>query len=85
MIKCILMKNGLILVSEIEEMGSELGEPDCKLINPYKLEKQSITGQYTLEPWMDFTSQKEFMIHSDSILTITDPKENIISLYTQVK
>jgi len=78
-VKCLLLKNNDILVSEIIEVGSELGEPDCKLLNPYKLTGNSNTP--FLEPWVTFTNQNEFMIHSDNILTIAEPTEKIAKLY----
>ena len=70
-IKCLLLKNDTVLVSEIIEVGSELGEPDCKLIDPYKLVRQG--DLYTLESWIDYSAQKEFMLHSDSCLLYTSP------------
>ena len=33
-IKLVVLTSKDILVSEIEEVGGEIGEPDCKLINP---------------------------------------------------
>ena len=81
-IKCLLLKNDIVLITEIVEVGSELGEPDCKLINPYKLQKQSDT--YVLEPWIDYTAQNEFMIHSDSILTLVDPTADLLSKYYEM-
>ena len=36
-IKCLLLKTDKVLITEIIEVGSELGEPDCKLINPFRL------------------------------------------------
>ena len=81
-VKCLLLKNDVILITEIAEVGSELGEPDCKLINTFKLIKTS--ESYTLEPWLDFSDQNEIMIHSDSILTIVDPKKDILSKYFEL-
>jgi hypothetical protein len=80
-IKCLLLKVDNVLITEIEEIGSDIGEPDCKLINPY---------QFTLEkkliPWpeLELTNQKEIMIHSDSILTIVDPTPEIIKEYLEL-
>jgi hypothetical protein len=82
-VKCLLLKVDTVLVTEIVEVGSELGEPDCKLINPYIL-KKGITDDYYLEPWLDFTDQNELMIHSDSILTIADPTAQIIEKYLEL-
>ena len=74
-IKCLLLKNDTVLITEIIEVGSELGEPDCKLINPFKVVDNR------LQPWLDFTDQTELMIHSDSILTIVDPTPELHSEY----
>ncbi len=78
-VKCLLFKNNIVLISEIVEVGSELGEPDCKLTKPFKLVEQS--DSFTLEPWITFSLQTEFMIHSDSILTIVDPTPDLLSKY----
>jgi len=83
MIKCLLLKDDLVLVTEIEEVGSDVGEPDCKLTNPYKI-KKNIDGDYEILDWIDFSDQKEIMIHSHNILTIVDPSENILKLYNEI-
>jgi len=75
MIKILLLKNNLVLVSRIEEVSTELGEPDCKLIEPYELK-----GDY-LEHWPSFSMQREMMIHSDSILTILEPDKTHLDKY----
>ena len=31
MIKILLLKNKTVLITEIEEVGADVGEPDCKL------------------------------------------------------
>ena len=80
-VKCLLLKNDLIVISEIVEVAGELGEPDCKLTNPFRMVKQKETDSYTLEPWLDFTNQNEIMIHSDSILTLVDPTPDLLSKY----
>ena len=83
MVKCLLLKVDTVLITEIIEVGSELGEPDCKLINPYVLKKGN-SNDYYLETWLDFTDQNELMIHSDSILTIADPTAKIIEKYLEL-
>lgn len=78
MTKLILLMNNQILVSQIEEVPSELGEPDCKLIEPFVLNEKD----ETLFPWLvGVSSQNTFMIHSDKILTITDPKPTLLEKY----
>jgi len=80
-VKCLLLKNDLIVISEISEVAGELGEPDCKLTNPFRMVKQKDTDSYTFETWLDFTNQNEIMIHSDSILTLVDPSTELLSKY----
>ena len=86
-IKIILLTNNKVLVSEIEEVGAEVGEPDCKLINPVTLTttEDKITveeGKVVLTIWLqNFTSTNEFMISSDKILTIADPNTGVLEKY----
>jgi hypothetical protein len=78
-IKCLLLKVDNVIITEIEEVPSELGEPDCRLINPYQINENS-----ELSLWPEVTDQREMMIHSDSILTIVEPKKEIIEKYLQL-
>jgi hypothetical protein len=81
MIKMLLLMNNQILVSQIEEVGADIGEPDCKLIEPFILNQSS----ETLTPWLvEFSSQNTFMIHSEKILTITDPKPTLLEKYQKL-
>ena len=79
MIKVLLLKNGLVLIARLEEVGSEMGEPDCKLIKPFELKTQQ--GDVFLEHWPSFSMQREMMIHSDSILTILEPDKTHLDKY----
>ena len=81
-IKCLLLKNGDLLISQIMEIDTELGGPDCKMVKPFKMVK--VEDEYKLETWLDFTSQSEMMIHSDSILTIVTPTPAILSEYVEL-
>ena len=72
------LSNNSLILSQIEEVSSELGEPDCKLIEPFIINQQ--TGE--LVPWfVDLTNQNEFMVHSDKILTIMNPNGKLIEKY----
>ena len=76
--------NNQILISQIEEVGSEIGEPDCKLIKPFVIKNNPLVEDKKLyEPWnSDYTSEDVFMISSDKIITITDPRPTILEQYT---
>jgi len=81
MIKLILLTNNQILISKIEEVGADIGEPDCKLMNPFVV-KQSSGSVSILEPWLlNVSSQDIFMINSDKIITLTDPTPSLLEKY----
>ena len=86
-IKLIVLTSKELLVSEIEEIGAEVGEPDCKLIHPVilKTTEERLTieeGKVVLSPWLQsFTNDRTFMISSDKIITLAEPAENILEKY----
>lgn len=70
--------NNQIIVSQLTEVSADLGEPDCKLTEPFLVNQSS--GD--LSPWMmDYTIQNEFMISSDKILTIAEPNNKLLEKY----
>ena len=72
--------NQTILITQIEEIGAEIGEPDCKLIEPFLLGDNE-----TLSPWLiDVTNQNTFMLSSDKILTLVDPKPTLLEKYEKL-
>ncbi len=77
-LKLLVLTNHLILLSQIEEVSTDLGEPDCKLIEPFIVDKNT----KELSPWfVDLTSQNTFMIHSDKILTVMEPNTKLVDKY----
>jgi hypothetical protein len=79
-LKILILKNDAILISEVHEVDAELGDPNCKLVNPCQM-LVSDSNNYDMRKWPVFTDQKEIMINSDSIFTIIDPKVDQIELY----
>ena len=83
-IKVLVLTNNQILISQIEEVGADLGEPDCKLIKPFEI-KKSISDEVYLESWnSDYTSQDTFMVSSEKILTLIDPKPTLLEKYQSI-
>jgi hypothetical protein len=79
-IQIIILFGGTVLITKIAPVVSELGEPDCKLLNPYKI----IHSGDDMIPWMnEYTDEDEFMISSDKILTILEPKPKFIEKYLE--
>ena len=76
----VVLTTGVTLIATIEEVSTELGEPDCKLIEPYV-----VTDHDTVEPWLlNITNQNEVMISSDKILTLVEPKTTLLAKYEDV-
>ena len=66
-----------MLISQIHEVGSDLGQPDCKLIEPFVIESKD-----SLVPWfIDLTNDNTFMISSDKILTMAEPTPSLLKKY----
>ena len=78
-IQVLLLTNQIILISEIDEVIADIGQPDCKLINPCTL----IGGK--VERWMSgVTTDNVMFISSDKIVTLVDPSQNILAEYKKI-
>jgi len=78
-IKVILL-SGQTLISEIEEVAADIGQPDCKLVNPME-----VCESNTLRPWLlEQTQQDVFMISSDKIITLADPMPTLLEKYIDI-
>ena len=77
-VKVLVLTNQQMLVSQLEEVAPlDIGDPNCKLIEPFLLNKDD-----TLSPWLiGVTNENEFMICSDKILTLVDPKPTLLEKY----
>ena len=76
-IKVLALTNNLILITKIEEVGADIGEPDCKLISPFVVKSDK-----TLEPFLcGYTKENTFMMSSDKILTLADPTPTLLEKY----
>ena len=79
-LKILILVNNQTVISEIEEVQRELGEPDCKLTEPFTINEDG-----TLSPWLlDLTNQNTFMISSDKILTLIEPNSKLTKKYEDV-
>tara|TARA_B100000902_G_C27274473_1_gene898064 strand:+ start:231 stop:494 length:264 start_codon:yes stop_codon:yes gene_type:complete len=76
-VKLLVLTSDCILISQIDEVPTELGEPDCKLTEPFVFHPDG-----TMTPWLvDVTSQNVFMMSSDKILTLADPNSKLMEKY----
>jgi len=78
-VKCLLVDIDNVLISEVEEIDSAIGDPDCKLIKPYRFQQDG-----SMEPWVKASNQTEYMIRSSDILTIADPTPEVVAKYLEL-
>ena len=77
-IQVLCLVNQMILIAEIDEVLADIGQPDCKLINPCVI----VDGK--LSKWMsDLTPNKEMFMSSDKILTLVDPTSKLLFEYNK--
>ena len=77
-IQVLFLMNQLILIAEIDEVLADIGQPDCKLINP------CVITDGKLSKWMsDLTPNKEMFMSSDKILTLVDPTSKLLFEYNK--
>ena len=77
-IKILALTNNQILISEVIEVAAmDIGQPDCKLVNPCII----VEGKM-LEPYlMDYTRDSTLMMGSDKILTLAEPTPTLLEKY----
>ena len=76
-IKILVLVSGEILISQIEEVAAlDIGQPDCKLTSPYKVDGDNIS------PWLaNVTDDVDIMMCSDKILTLAEPAPTLLEKY----
>ena len=75
------LTNNLILIAQIDEVLADIGQPDCKLINPCVIHGGT-NKEHILTKWMsDLTPNTEMFMSSDKILTLVDPNLRLVNSY----
>jgi len=88
-IKVLLLKTGQQIITKLSELRTKEDEPFCFVFEvPLVL---SITADSTesdikigFSQWMPFSSSVAFRVPFDHVVTISDPKEGIITKYIEV-
>jgi len=80
-LKVLVLVTNEMIVTQVEEVQSELGGPDCKLTEPFLYDQEN----EVLSPWLlNITTQNTFMLSSDKILTLVEPNSKIVKKYESV-
>jgi hypothetical protein len=79
-VKVILLKtSNQFLISEIEERPDE--DADCILINPKLISPNEFDDKFILVNYIPYSYQKQIPIRSSDIMTIVDPRDDLLKLY----
>ena len=76
-VKVLILTTNQVLISQVAETGSEVGEPDCQLTEPFEIDDDG-----NLSPWLiDVTTENKFMMSSDKLITLCDPTRKLLDKY----
>ena len=76
-VKILVLTNKMTLISQIEEVGADIGQPDCKLVNPFVVDESK-----SMVPFLNgLTRDETFMMSSEKILTLADPTPTLLEKY----
>jgi len=70
-----LLKNQWILAKVEEIEGTQLGDPDCILVEPMLIDGTN------LKDWLPFADEKETVVRSSDIITFVEPGKDLLSKY----
>ena len=81
-IKILVLVNDVFIIAQAEEVAAlDVGDPNCKLIAPYKV--NPLDGE--LHPWLsEVTDDTEVMMSSDKILTLVEPHKSLVDSYLKL-
>ena len=75
-VQVLCLTNKLLLLSEVEAVLADIGQPDCKLTKPYLIDNGELT------PWLtDVSDDEVVMMSSDKILTMVEPNQKLLDEY----
>ncbi len=80
-IQVLILTNKTVLIAEVTEVMAEIGDPDCKLSNTHQLLDNVTELEDRIVPWLDVTNQSDIILRSSDILTVVEPKPEILAHY----
>ena len=79
-VQVLILMNRLLLISTVEEVLADIGQPDCNLVKPYL-----ILDDGSMIPWLSkLTKDTEIMISSDKILSLVEPTKELLNQYLKL-
>lgn len=75
-VQVLCLTNKLLLLSTIEEVLADIGQPDCKLTKPCLIDNGELTRWLT-----DVSDDEVIMMSSEKILTMVAPNQKLLDEY----
>ena len=70
-----ILKTGQTLIAQTEQLEYE---PRVHLVKPMMVSGKT---KLSLTPWPEYTDDTDVLLHSDSLLTVCEPSEQVLSAY----
>ena len=79
----LLTKDGRVILSKLEELTGDIGEPDYAMIDPvlYDESEEDLSKAFRRFPGTHITENTRVTFHSDSLFSIVEPINKLLAEY----
>jgi len=86
MIQVVLLSNNQTVIAQVYQVDADPGAPNCRLVDPFLFSLGGKTPPgFRLTPWMgECVDDNNAMVHPDKIITIRDPKPEVLEIYKKL-
>jgi hypothetical protein len=80
-INIIVLQTGETIISQMDRLSVDIGEPDYLLVEPFLISRK-LESIITFSPWLiDYTNQNKFRVSSEKMITIAEAKPSMVEKY----
>jgi len=80
-INIIVLQTGETIISQMDRLSVDIGEPDYLLVEPFLISRK-LEQIITFSPWLiDYTNQNKFRVSSEKMITIAEAKPSMVEKY----
>ena len=79
----LLTKDGRVILSKLEPLTGDIGEPDYAMIDPalYNESEKDLSKAFSRFPGTHITENTRVTFHSDSLFSIVEPTTTLLAEY----
>ena len=71
------------VIDQVYEYDSDYGQDEWQERPLVKVGKSGYSMKYEIYPWKDFTNDDEILLFSDFIVTIVEPRPELLEAYLE--